>query len=347
MEAIYPIPDHAASFGGVNALYHAADRKISKKDIQNWLSGIDSYTLHKPARRRFPTNRVIVGSIDQQWQTDLADLSSLQKYNQGYRYLLTCVDILSKYAWAVPLKSKCGGEIVTAFQSIFKTRKPKTLQTDSGTEFKNMIFQKFLKQEGVRFFTTFNNTKASVVERFNRTLKTKMWKYFTHNHTYNYIDVLDQLLHSYNHTYHSSIKRAPADVTSENQRDVWFTLYGKMANKKKKPCMFNVGDTVRVSKHKLTFEKGYETNWTEELFIVTECIPRDPPVYRIKDLLNEPIQGTFYAQELQRVQPKNEYAIEKILRKRKRKGKLEYEVKYKGYPSKFNQWIPVSRLIEL
>ena len=111
--------------------------------------------------------------------------------------------------------------------------------------------------------------------------------------------------------------------------------------------MFNVGDTVRVSKHKLTFEKGYETNWTEELFIVTECIPRDPPVYRIKDLLNEPIQGTFYAQELQRVQPKNEYAIEKILRKRKRKGKLEYEVKYKGYPSKFNQWIPVSRLIEL
>ena len=347
MKEIYPIPNHAASFGGVNALYHAADRKISKKDIQNWLSGIDSYTLHKPARRRFPTNRVIVGSIDQQWQTDLADLSSLQKYNQGYRYLLTCIDILSKYAWAVPLKSKCGGEIVTAFQSIFKTRKPKTLQTDSGTEFKNMIFQKFLKQEGVRFFTTFNNTKASVVERFNRTLKTKMWKYFTHNHTYNYIDVLDQLLHSYNHTYHSSIKRAPADVTSENQRDVWFTLYGKMANKKKKPCMFNVGDTVRVSKHKLTFEKGYETNWTEELFIVTECIPRDPPVYRIKDLLNEPIQGTFYAQELQRVQPKNEYAIEKILRKRKRKGKLEYEVKYKGYPSKFNQWIPVSRLIEL
>ena len=115
-----------------------------------------------------------------------------------------------------------------------------------------------------------------IVERFNRTLKTKMWKYFTHNHTYSYIDVLDQLLHSYNHTYHSSIKRAPADVTSENQNDVWFTLYGKMVNTKKKRCVFNIGNTVRVSKHKLIFEKGYETNWTEELFIVTECVPRNP-----------------------------------------------------------------------
>ena len=174
-----------------------------------------------------------------------------------------------------------------------------------------------------------------------------MWKYFTHNHTYHYIDVLDKLLQSYNRTYHSSIKRAPEDVTPENQSDVWFTLYGDMENVKRKPCVFQVGDTVRVSKHKLTFEKGYETNWTEELFIVTECVLRDPPVYRIKDLLDEPIQGTFYSQELQKVQPKNEYTIEKILKKRWRKGRLEYEVKFKGYPSKFNQWIPSSNLFSL
>ena len=347
MKEIYPIPEHAASFGGVNALYRAAKGRISKKRIQDWLSGIDSHTLHKPVRRKFPTNRVIVYSIDQQWQTDLADLSSLQKHNRGYRYLLTCIDVLSKYAWAIPLKSKRGEEIVNAFKTIFKTRKPKSIQSDSGTEFKNKVFQKFLKQEGVRFFTTFNNTKASVVERFNRTLKTKMWKYFTHNHTYHYIDVLDKLLQSYNRTYHSSIKRAPEDVTPENQSDVWFTLYGDMENVKRKPCVFQVGDTVRVSKHKLTFEKGYETNWTEELFIVTECVLRDPPVYRIKDLLDEPIQGTFYSQELQKVQPKNEYTIEKILKKRWRKGRLEYEVKFKGYPSKFNQWIPSSNLFSL
>ena len=347
MKEIYEDPSHAASFGGVNALYRVAKGRISKKKIQKWLSAIDSYTLHKPVRRKFPTNRVIVYSIDQQWQTDLVDLGSLQKFNQGYRYLLTCIDILSKYAWAIPLKQKRGEDIVNAFKSIFTTRKPKSLQSDSGSEYKNKAFQKFLKQEGVRFFTTFNNTKASVVERFNRTLKTKMWKYFTHYHTYCYIDVLDQLMQSYNHTYHSSIKRAPVEVTAENESDVWFTLYGRIDNEKKQPCVFQVGDVVRVSKQKLTFEKGYETNWTEELFVVTECVARYPPVYRIKDLLDEPIQGTFYPQELQKVQPKENYTIEKILEKRIRKGRVEYKVKFKGYPRKFDQWISSSDLFSI
>ncbi|GFU90481.1 uncharacterized protein TNCV_2574141 [Trichonephila clavipes] len=142
-------------------------------------------------------------------------------------------------------------------------RKPKFLQTDSGTEFTMKTFQKFLKQEDVRFLTTHNNTKASVIERFNRTLKTKMWKYFTHNHTYEYAHILNDLLHSYNHTYHSSIKRTPTEVTQDNENDVWFTLYGDMEGMKKKPCVISVGDIVRVSKHKLLFEKANETNWTE------------------------------------------------------------------------------------
>ena len=347
MKETYKDPKVAASFGGVNALYRVSKGKVSRKNIQNWLKGIDAYTLHKPIKKKFPTNRVIVRSIDQQWQADLADLSCLQKYNQGFRYVLTCIDILSKYAWAIPLKSKKSEDIVNAFKTIFSTRKPKILQTDRGTEFKNFKFQKFLKQEGVRFFTTFNNTKASVVERFNRTLKTKMWKYFTQNHTYHYLNVLDELLQSYNKTYHSSTKKAPVEVTPENERGVWLTLFGNIENFKRKPFIFNVGDTVRVSKQKLTFEKGYETNWTEELFVVTECVRRDPPEYRIKDLLDEPIQGTFYAQELQKVEPKKDYAIEKILKKRMRKGRLEYEVKFKGYPSKFNQWIPSSNLFSL
>lgn len=346
MEA-YQDPKHVGSFGGVDALYRAAQGKIPKKQIKQWLEGVDAYTLHKPARRKFPTNRVVVHFIDQQWQADLVDLISLQKENRGYRYILTCIDILSKYAWAIPLKTKRGEDIVTAFQIIFSNRKPKSLQTDQGTEFKNLKFQSFLKQQGVRFFTTYNDTKASVVERFNRTLKTKMWKYFTHNNTYNYIDVLDEFLRSYNHTYHSSIKIAPADVNTNNDQDVWFTLYGNMENEKRKPFVYQVGDTVRVSKHKLTFEKGYETNWSDELFVITECIPRNPPVYKIKDLLDEPIKGTFYAEELQKVRPKDEFTVEKILKKRTRNKRLEYLVNFKGYPAKFNQWVSSTDLIAL
>ena len=347
MEETYRNPKTIGSFGGVDALHRAVRGKVSKEKTQKWLEGVDAYTLHKPARRKFKTNRVIVSTIDQQWQADLVDMSSLQKFNHGFRYILTCIDILSKYAWAYPLKTKCGKDIVNAFQNIFTSKKPKYLNTDAGTEFMNHRFQRFLKQQDVKFFRTFNNTKASVVERFNRTLKTKMWKYFTSQHTYRYIDVLDQLLYSYNHTYHSSIKRAPVEVNARNESDVWFTLYGDSQNLKRKPCLFNTGDYVRVSKHKMTFEKGYETNWSEELFIVMECVARDPPVYRIKDLLDEPIQGTFYAEELQRVQPKEDFSLEKIFKKRVRKGQLEYFVKFKGYPTKFNQWIPSSDLFLL
>lgn len=174
-----------------------------------------------------------------------------------------------------------------------------------------------------------------------------MWKYFTAHHTYRYLDVLEKFLQSYNNTYHSSIQRPPAEVNSGNERDVWFTLYKHHDFINTKPCIFKIGDTVRVSKHKLTFEKGYETNWSEELFVIAECVLRVPPVYRIKDLMRESIQGTFYARELQRVRAKEQFPVEKILKKRTRKGHLEYYVKYRGYPKKFNQWIPSAHLFSL
>lgn len=208
MNATYQDPSHVGSFGGVDALYRAFQGKVSKNEIRKWLSGVDAYTLHKPARRKFPTNRVVVYSIDQQWQADLMDVSALQTYNDGYRYILICIDIFSKWAWAIPLKTKRGGEVVDAFRLILLSgRKPKSLQTDQGSEFKNFKFQKFLKDEGIRFFTTYNNGKASVAERLIRTIKGKMFKYFSLNRTCRYRNVLDQLIHSYNHTYHSSIRR--------------------------------------------------------------------------------------------------------------------------------------------
>ncbi|XP_035229671.1 uncharacterized protein LOC118201641 [Stegodyphus dumicola] len=140
--------------------------------------------------------------------------------------------------------------------------------------------------------------------------------------------------------------RAPIEVNSENESDVWFTLYENHPSNVSK-CIFAVGDVVRVSKLKLTFEKGYETNWTEELFVVTECVKRHPAVYRIKDLLGDSVKGTFYAQELQKVRLKEEYRIEKILKKRIHKNQTEYFVKYRGYPDKFNQWIPASNLLSI
>ena len=269
LNLIYYTPKHAASYGGVQAVQREVNKKKKTKiqPVQKWLSQQDTYTLHKPVRYKFQRRRVIVGGIDHQWQADLVDVSRLSKFNKGIKYLLTCIDVLSKYAWVVPLKDKTGQRLVEAFQLIFKSgRQPFALQTDKGTEFTNRVFQKFLHNQNVSFFTTENeDIKASIAERFNRTLKTKMWKYFTKHDTLVYHDILPDMVWSYNHTHHRSIKTRPVLVTHANEEEVWQNLYGSPRTTDQR-VKFQVGDQVRISKARRTFKKGYLPNWTREVF---------------------------------------------------------------------------------
>jgi hypothetical protein len=204
-----------------------------------------------------------VYGIDHQWQADLVDLAKLSSYNKGFKYLLTCIDVLSRYAWVVPLKDKTGKTLKDAFQVIFKSgRRPIRLQTDKGTEFTNRVFQKFLKEHDVHFFITYNEeTKASIVERLNRTLKIKMWKYFTHKETLTYVDVLSEMVASYSYTVHRTIGIPTAEVTWANQTTVSKRLYGRKGPKKS--CKFSPEDRVRLRRAKRTFKKVYLPNWTE------------------------------------------------------------------------------------
>lgn len=339
---------HPGSYGGVDSTFRASkNKKLKRGQVEEWLSHQDTYTLHKPAIRSFRRRRVIVGSIDQQFQADLVDVSKLAKFNDGYRYLLTCIDVLSKFAFAVPLKDKTGKSLVEAFETIFASgRKCKTLQTDKGTEFTNRVFQKFLKDNEVGFFTTHNQEiKAGISERFNRTLKTKMWKFFTANDTLRYIDVLPALVQSYNNSYHRSIKRTPSSVTPLNQEEVWQTLYANdAASMRKGTPKFRTGDRVRITMAKRPFKKGYLPNWTEELFTVARCLQTNPLTYKIRDDHGEVLEGSFYQQELQKVADRDVYKIESILKTRKRKNKKEYLVKWLGYPDSFNSWILQSQL---
>ena len=257
--------------------------------------------------------------------------------------------MLSKFAWVVPLKTKTGKELVAAFKEIFRQgRKPERLQTDAGTEFKNRAFQTFLKEENVHFFVTYNETRAQVVERFNRTLKQLMWRMFTTTSSYNYLDKLDGLVNgNYNQTIHRSIKMKPADVNESNEHAVWRTLYGKQSAPTK--YKVKVGDQVKISKHKRIFQKGYLPSWTEETFTIAQRIPRDPPVYRLKEADGDFIQGTFYEPELQKVleKPDHLFRIEKILKYRGKGASKEALVHWKGWPKKYDSWIPYKQLVSL
>jgi len=340
LSSVYYTPKSAASYTHAASIQKAVKSR-SAKSIQKWLQDQETYSMHRPARRRFPRRKILSSGIDDYWQTDLADLRSLSKFNNKYRYLLGCIDVFSKYAWVIPLKTKSAAEVLQAFKSILKGgRQPNYLVSDKGGELKNATLQRYLDQQGIRYFYTENEEiKASIIERFWRTLKGKMFRYFTHKGTKKYIDVLQDFVQSYNNTYHRSIKMAPALVTKENEEKVWQTLYGCCEGGKLK-TPYNVGDYVRISKYKGKFDKGYLPNWSREIFRIKIIKRTQPVTYLIEDQNGEELQGSFYTEELQ-VLPHlpDVFRIESILAKRSRGGKRQLLVKWVGYPDSFNSWI--------
>lgn len=352
---IYYDVSHPAGYGSIDKLAKAMKNKMSKDEVKKWMQSQETYTLHKPVNRKFPRNKYILSNFNELWQADLSDMRTYSKYNDGYNYILCVIDVFSKYAFARPMKNKNSETIKHCFDSIFieANTTPRHIQSDKGTEFVSKDVQRYFKNKNINYYTTNNpDIKASIVERFQRTLKTKMWRYFTHKNTYKYIDILEDLLHAYNHSYHSSIKMCPYEVSMHNIMTVWNNLYNRENNKGTSytplPKM-HVGDYVRITKYKHAFQKGYESNWSDEIFIISSVIDRSPwVVYTLKDLQNEAIVGTFYEKELQKVtyNPTSNYKIDKIISSRHSGNRKQVLVKWKGYPDKFNSWVLASSLKE-
>lgn len=294
-------PGSYSSYEKLASALKESGKRVQKKKMTNWMMGQESYTLHRKAIKSFKRNKVFSQGIDYIWQIDLVDLSKFAKHNKWNKYLLTCIDVFSKFAWVKPLKDKTGRSVASALLEIFsKGRIPKKIHTDEGKEFLNKNVKKILDENDIKLYIVNSELKASVIERFNRTYKERMFRYFTHSNHEKYINVLDDLTESYNNTYHRSIKTRPSNVTLKNEDKIREILYGDERIDYVK-FKFKIGDHVRLSKYKTIFMKGYERNWTREVFIVTELLPRDPPVYRVKDFNNELIEGVFYEQELQKI----------------------------------------------
>ena len=347
LRRIYFNTKHVGSYGGVNALRRVA--RVLLKEVKRWLLAQDTYTLHKPVRRHFHRRRVVVGGINQQWQVDVVDVSRLKKYNDGVNFLLTVIDVFSKTAWCLPLINTSGTSLVRAFRQLLTDNKsPTTLQTDKEKEFLNKNFQHFLRVRTMGHFTTHNEeTKASIVERFNRTLKTRMWKYFTKHQTLRYVDVLQDLLGSYNRSYHRSIGTTPMQLNETNQEDVWQRLYGNESASIVKHKL-NVGDHVRISKVKRHFEKGDLPNWSDEIFTVKSVHRTRPPVYRLVDEHGGTIDSKCYEPELQKVLISKDtlYRVQQILQRRKRGKNIQVLMKWWGYPTSFNSLIDERALVK-
>ena len=227
-----------------------ADARNAKRE-----SFFRNKTLHRPRRIRFPRRKTYSKGIADLFQIDLVDVSTLSSHNDGMRYILTCIDVFSKRAWAVPIRTKTGRDVTQAFEQILSEQKCNMVQGDKGAEFMNSTFQLMLRGRGIKFYCSKNeDIKTALVERINRTLK-KMFRYFTQENTGRYVDMLPDLVHSYNNTHHRSIGMAPAEVNMDNEDVVRNRLYPEKPKSYK--WKYNVGDSVRISMQCQPFRKGY------------------------------------------------------------------------------------------
>ena len=233
----------------------------------------------------------------------------ISKFNKGVIELCV-IDIYSKYAWVVPLKDKKGVSIVNAFQSILKksNRKPNKIWVDKGGEFYNRSMKSWLQKIDIEIYSTHNEGKSVVAERFIKTIKNKIYKYMSSKSKNVYIDKLDDIVHKYSNTKHRAIKMKPIYL-----KDNTYTDFSKEVNDH--DPKFKVGNHVRISKYKNIFSKDYTPNWSEKVFVIKKLKNTVPWTYVINDLNGEEIAGTFYEKELQIID-QQEFRIEKAIKKK-------------------------------
>lgn len=304
---------------------------VSKKHI------VDE--LHKPARRYFPRRSTVLKSINDLHQADLVEMIFYSKVNKGYKYILTIINCFSKVADAYPLKNKSAKSVTEAMKKYLAKTKTHVqhLQTDMGKEFYNSHFKQLMNKFNINHYSTFSEIKAAIIERFNRTLKSAMYKTFSLRGSYKWYDILPELINKYNNTKHRTIGMKPSEVNPSNEKLVKERIIQNTWPKKEKktPLQFNIGDSVRISKIRHIFSKRYLPNWTNEVFTVYRINPSIPETYILKDKDGTVLHGTFYGHELLKTKVGDVYLIEKIIKKKGDK----LLVRWLGFQKSDDTWI--------
>ena len=287
--------------------------------------------LHTNAYKNYDTRKVNVIVKNDIWGMDLVVMGKKSAdENKGYFYLLTVIDLYSRYAWAIPTYTKEAGDIKEAFEKI--GHQPFNLWVDKGKEFQG-VFRTYCNKHNINIYSTHGgDSKSAYTERFNRTLRMKMQLYFDEHKTIKYLNILDKLLYEYNHEIHRSIKNTPYNVYFKDEK--------VKVNKNIEPIKesnFKINDYVRISYNKGVFEKGYTQKWSNEVYKIYRIDDSVYPImFYIKDLKDEEIDGIFYEQELLKTSIPNYKVIDEVVIEKEGR-KNVYIVSFKGLPQKFNE----------
>lgn len=323
-------------------------KKFTKHYILKWLNGIDSFSTQKQVRHKFSTPKVLVTSINEQFDADLTSVANISKDIDGIQFLLFVLDIFSKFIWVRALRNKSAKTVLMAIKDIFKEQKPLKFRSDAGSEFTNKLMRKHLKENHIYQIVTENRPKANYVERVQKTFKQMLYRFLRHRRNYRYIDNLQDLVRNYNSSPHRSLNYvSPKDVNTRNESDLWAFMYLKPQKSKQiKPFRFKVGDFVRISYIKHPFRRSYQQQFITEIFKIRKGFRQNGvPIFKLSDYNDQSISGQFFSAELSKVsKAKNLFFIEKVLKKIKRQGRIQFYVKWEGYPKSMNSWVDKSEV---
>ena len=349
MEHTYYDPIQVESFGGKPRLV----AKFSKKEVDEWLPTQLTYSLHKPIRKKFVTRPYQVAGVNDLWQMDMLEMLPYVKVNSGYKYILVCIDVFSRFARAQPCKTKTGEEVsLKMLKMIDANVKPSQIQTDKGKEFYNThVRTRVLDKHNIRLYTVNSQFKAAIVERFNRTLREKLNRYFTYTGRKVWYKVLQQIIDTYNASKHKGIYgHCPVDIKpGKIESELWTMHQNKSLSIKTKQNPLKLLDYVRISLISMTrlqFNRNFDQNWSDEVFrIVGIDTKAAPTMYILEDENKTVVDGKFYKSELQVINVKPDvYRIEKIIRTKGKGAYKQYFVKWHGYSNEHNSWIKASQL---
>jgi hypothetical protein len=345
LDTIYYNTKSGGGYSSPSKLHYELKRRNKYKNvgigrIKKYLSQQNAYTLYRPAVNRFKTPYVKVNFMLEQFDMDLMDVHRTSEENDGVKFVLVAIDVLSKFAFGIPLKSKKVLEVTAGAIKIFDKRQPKSVCTDRGKEFSG-AFQDMLKSRKIRHFFAQGSTHCAVVERFIRTLRGKIARYCYRKNSDRYIDELQNLVSNYNHSFHRSIKLRPIDVTVNNDHIANDNLRKGQKKNREKGFQFRVGDSVRISGTKHPFRREFFQRWSEEIFKISKRYKKDNiNMYKIIDCSGEEIKGSFYFDELKAVDPTGQtYRIEKILDEKKENGVVYAKVQWENFPKTCAEWV--------
>ena len=354
LSKIYYSLNSPASYAGIHRVYEEARRKYPKikfQDVYNFLHKQRVYTMHRPSRKNFPRLVTRPSGLHTDWQADLAIFDQIAKHNDSKRYLLVCIDVLSRKIFASPVKTKRSEDMIEAFEKIFKMSEgimPHKLYTDRGLEFEAKRMKEYFRTKDIDKRVVYSpDVHASMAERANRTIKERLYRYFSEKNTLRWVEAIQKIVSGINSSVNRVTGVTPNSVTFKNSQNLFERLYKGTDDPIKITSKLEPGQVVRISKEKGKFEKGYLPNYTDELFLInTTNDARTPITYRLKDFEDNPIEGIFYREELVPTQEDTTHRIAEILKTRTtRTGIKQHFVRWVGYKDIYNSWVNDSDIV--